>query len=91
MFDSIIKRFSRKKDTNVIAKQRLKFALLYDKLEISEDTLKNLHKDMVDVISKYFEIDQTAFKLDIRRSDDLSSLVVNTPIISAKRNSQLSS
>jgi cell division topological specificity factor len=38
----------------------------------------------VEVISRYFEIDHDAFKLDIHRSDDLSALVVNTPIISAK-------
>jgi cell division topological specificity factor len=43
---------------------------------------------MVEVISRYFEIDQEAFKLDIRRSDDLSALVVNTPILSAKHKQQ---
>ena len=67
-----------------VAKKRLKFALIYDKLEVSDDIIKNLHKDIIEVISRYFEIDQDAFKLDIRRSDDLSALVVNTPILAAK-------
>lgn len=74
----------RKKVSKDVAKNRLKFALIYDKLEVSDDILENLHRDMVEVISRYFEIDQEAFKLDIRRSDDLSALVVNTPILSAK-------
>ena len=69
------------KDT---AKKRLKFALIYDKLDISEETLQALHRDMVEVISRYFEIDGTNFKLDIHRSDDLSALVVNTPILGPK-------
>ncbi len=67
-----------------VAKKRLKFALIYDKLEVSDEMLNNLHQDIVDVISRYFEIDKEAVKLDIRRSDDLSALVVNTPILSAK-------
>jgi cell division topological specificity factor len=78
----------KKSESKNVAKQRLKFALIYDHLEVSEDILAALHKDMVEVISRYFEIDQEAFKLDIRRSDELSALVVNTPILSAKRKKQ---
>jgi cell division topological specificity factor len=44
---------------------------------------------MVEVISRYFEIDKDAFKIDIRRTDDqLSALVVNTPILKAKHQRQ---
>ncbi len=74
-----------KNESKNVAKKRLKFALIYDKLEVSEDILDNLQKDIVDVISKYFEIDKESVKLDISRSDDFSALIVNTPIISAKR------
>ena len=68
-----------------LAKKRLQFALIYDKLEVSDDTLTALQRDIVEVISRYFEFDKEALKLDISRSEDLSALVVNTPIISAKR------
>ena len=70
------------KDT---AKRRLKLALIYDKLEISEDILQSLNQDIMNIISKYFEIDAKAFKLDICRSEDLSALVINSPILSIKR------
>ncbi|MEE4357708.1 MAG: cell division topological specificity factor MinE [Desulfococcaceae bacterium] len=87
MFNGLFRKFSgRNKDSKELAKKRLKFALIYDKLEVSDDIIKNLHKDIVEVISRYFEIDQEALELDIRRSsEDLSALVVNTPILSAKR------
>jgi len=39
----------------------------------------------VDVISRYFEIDKETLKIDIRKSEGKSALVVNTPILSAKR------
>lgn len=87
MFNDLLRKFFGKSsdDSKNVAKKRLQFALIYDKLEVSDDLLKQLHRDMVEVISRYFEIDQDGFSLDIRRSDELSALVVNTPILSARR------
>jgi len=77
--------FGKEPASKDVAKKRLKFALVYDKLEISDEMLQNLQSDIIAVISKYFEIDKSSLKLDIQRSDELSALVFNTPIISAKR------
>ncbi len=85
MFNGLFRR--KVKDENKsrnVAKKRLKFALIYDKLEVSDDILSNLHRDIVEVISRYFEIDKESVTLDINRSEDLSALIVNTPIKSAK-------
>jgi len=79
------KFFGKSGNSRETAKKRLKFALVYDKLEVSDDLLNDLQRDVVGVISKYFEIDTSAIKLDIKRSDDLSALVLNTPILSARR------
>ncbi len=84
MFNAFVRKLMGKTDSRDVAKKRLKFALIYDKLEVSDETLESLHRDIVEVISRYFEIDHEAFKLDIHRSDEISALVVNTPIISAK-------
>ena len=86
MFNDLLgKLFGKPVNSRETAKKRLKFALVYDKLEISDDLLNDLQRDIVEVISRYFEIDTSAIKLDIKRSDDLSALVLNTPILSAKR------
>lgn len=86
MFNDFIRKIlGERNDSKEVAKKRLKFALVYDKLEISDNILRDLHRDMVEVISRYFEIDKNAFKLDIRRSENLSALIVNTPILAAKR------
>jgi len=82
--DFIRKVFGRSNDSKEVAKKRLKLALIYDKLEISNDILSNLQDDMVTVISRYFEIDRAAFKIDIHHAEDASALVVNTPIKAAK-------
>lgn len=85
MLGIVQKLFGKEPASKDVAKKRLKFALVYDKLEISDEMLNDLQSDIIAVISKYFEIDKSSLKLDIQRSDDLSALVFNTPIISAKR------
>ncbi len=84
-FNTLLKKLMNKGDSKDIAKQRLKFALLTDKLEIKTDTLGNLQKDLVEVISRYFEIDKESIKIDIQRSEKSSALIFNTPILAAHR------
>jgi cell division topological specificity factor len=79
------KLFNKTVNSKDVAKKRLKFALIYDKLEIRDDLLGDLQKDLIEVISRYFEIDKKSIVLDIQRSDECSALVFNTPILSAKR------
>ncbi|MBW2709818.1 MAG: cell division topological specificity factor MinE [Deltaproteobacteria bacterium] len=85
MFKDFFGIFFGRQGSRDVAKKRLKFALVYDKLEVSDDLLNDLQRDVVEVISRYFEVDTSAMKLDIKRSDNLSALVLNTPILSAKR------
>jgi cell division topological specificity factor len=84
MLNSLINKLFNKTTSKDTAKKRLQFALVYDRLEVSDDILKDMQKEIVDVISRYFVIDQEQLKLDITRDDDLSALMFNTPIISAK-------
>ncbi len=85
MFSGLLKRFSNSSSPKDAAKKRLQFSLIYDKLEVNNSTLNNLQKDIVNVISKYFEIDKEALELDVKREGDVSALVFNTPILQVKR------
>jgi cell division topological specificity factor len=84
MLSDYIKKLFRKNGSKVEAKKRLQFALVYDRLEVSDDILKEMQNEIVTVISRYFVIDRDQLKLDITRQNDLSALMLNTPIISAK-------
>lgn len=86
MLNGIINKvFGKTPTSSQEAKKRLKFALVYDKLEVSDTILEDLQHDIIEVISRYFEIDRSAFEMDIQRDEDSSALVFNTPILSAKR------
>ncbi len=85
MFNTLLKKLmNRGEDSRQVAKKRLKFALVYEKLEIKEEMLEDLQKDLIDVISRYFEIDRQQMSLDIERSEDSSALIMNTPILAAR-------
>lgn len=84
MLNDFIKKLFCKSGSKEAAKKRLQFALVYDRLEVSDDILKDMQNEIVAVISRYFVIDQKQLKLDITRKNDLSALMFNTPIISAK-------
>lgn len=85
MFSGFLKRFTSQKASKDDAKKRLQFSLIYDKLEVNDTTLTDLQNDIVDVISNYFEIDRDALELEVKRSNDVSALVFNTPILQVKR------
>ena len=85
MLQGLLKRFTGQKKSKDEAKKRLQFSLIYDKLELNDSTLTDLQTDIVNVISKYFEIDKDALELKVQRDDDVSALVFNTPILHVKR------
>jgi cell division topological specificity factor len=85
MLSGLLKRFIGRKSSKDAAKKRLQFSLIYDKLEVNDTTLTDLQQDIVDVISKYFEIDKDALELKVKRDDNVSALVFNTPILQVKR------
>lgn len=85
MLSRLFKRFTKEKTSKDTAKKRLQFSLIYDKLEVNDTTLTDLQKDIVAVISNYFEIDKHSLELKVKRDDDVSALVFNTPILHVKR------
>jgi cell division topological specificity factor len=85
MLNGFLQRFLKKNKSKDVAKKRLQFALIYDQMEISEDTMSNLQREMVAVISRYFVIDESSITLDIQRDKNVSALIVNTPILRTMR------
>ncbi|MBI9088634.1 MAG: cell division topological specificity factor MinE [Desulfobacterium sp.] len=85
MLNTLIRKLSGHEPSKVAAKKRLQFALVCDKLEVNDKTLHALQNDIVEVISKYFEIDRTSLELKVERDEDTSALVFNTPIRCVRR------
>lgn len=75
-----------------IAKERLKLVLLHDRMDISPQLLDQLKNEIVEVLSKYIEIDEDATDVEVTRikedlDETMSALIVNIPILSVRDSS----
>ena len=79
--------FNRKKSSQV-AKDRLKLVLIYDRAGTTsnDDMINMIKKDIMAVISKYVEIDESEFEIDFKNVQNeeeegvSSQLAMNIPI-----------
>lgn len=90
MFD-IMKLFGRKERSSDVAKDRLKLLLIHDKMNCSTELLEMMKADIIAVISKYVDVDDDEFDIEIstmetdethRKSPVLSA---NIPIKNIKK------
>ncbi len=68
-----------------VAKERLRLVLVHDRANISPQVMESLKEDLITVINKYLEIDQTALEVSLNSSDDSIALVANIPILGIRR------
>ena len=67
------------------AKDRLRIVLIHDRTDISPQLLDNLRDEIVDVLTKYMEIDIKKIDIDLDREENAVALVANIPVIRIKR------
>lgn len=97
MFDNILKFFRRSKkseNTNVnskeTAKERLHLVLMQDRANVSADFLDLMRQEIIEVIKKYIDIDESA--MDVRLTNQSNedgtqgapALYANIPIVNIK-------
>ena len=69
------------------AKDRLRIVLIHDRTDISPQLLDNLRDEIVEVLTKYMDIDQEKIEIDLDRDEKAVALVANIPVIRIKRGS----
>lgn len=66
------------------AKNRLKLVLMHDRTQISPAMLEQMRDDMVQVISRYVEIDRDALEVNLESESNTIALVANIPVLRAR-------
>ncbi len=59
---------------------RLKLVLMHDRTKLSSEMLEEMREEMVEVISKYVEIDEDALELNLETDSNTIALVANIPL-----------
>ena len=62
--------FLTKKNSGIIAKKRLQFILIADRVGCTPDVLEMIKDDMIKAISKYMEIDTSGLEIKITQVKD---------------------
>ena len=78
--------FSNKATPKDVAKDRLRLILIHDRGDISPETLDKIRAEILEVISKYIEIEAEDVDISVNRSEAIEgseggpALVANIPI-----------
>jgi len=81
-----LSRFFKVGDSKKKAKERLQLVLIHDRADISAGMMEMLRKDIIEVISRYMEIDESQIELELEKENKSVALVANIPIVKVKRN-----
>ena len=84
MLKFLTRLFSGEKSGDV-AKERLQLVLIHDRNDIAPEKLEALKVDMVRILKKYLEIDETGIKMNLERRSRSVALVADIPLKSSQR------
>ncbi|GAA0114292.1 MULTISPECIES: cell division topological specificity factor MinE [Clostridium] len=83
------KLFSNKASSKGIATDRLKLILIHDRANFSPDLLNMIKGDLLEVISKYVEIDDSEVDVKITKTEEIQgsspALIASIPIKNIKQ------
>ena len=82
------KKLSNKPTPKEVAKDRLKLILIHDRVDLPHETLDKIRIEILEVLSKYIEIDVDDVEIAVSKSENLEgnnpALVANIPIKNIK-------
>lgn len=75
---------SKQKSAND-AKERLKLVLIHDRTDVSPGQMEKMKNELLQVISKYVNIDPNEVKIDMAQEGREQRLIADIPIVASKR------
>lgn len=62
------------------AKQRLQLVLIHDRTDISPGAMEKMKNELLEVISRYIDIDPSAVKIDMAQDGREQRLIADIPL-----------
>ena len=82
--DVINKLLGRQPASANTAKQRLQLVLAHDRSDLNPELLQQMRREILEVVSRYVEIDLEEGDVTLETEDRVTALVANLPIRRAK-------
>ncbi len=89
MMDFLARLFGRveTETSRECAKNRLRLVLVQDRATLSPRVMEQLKSELIEVISKYLDIDEEDMRVELDTSDSSVALVASIPVKEVKRES----
>jgi cell division topological specificity factor len=78
MIDRLLGR--PEKNPRGVARDRLKLVLMQDRSALPAPVMEQIRREILQVLSKYVEIDERELDVSVERADDAVALIANIPI-----------
>lgn len=85
MLDFLGKIFGRDEGSKKAAKDRLRLVLVHDRAKLSPQLIEALKGDLIEVISRYLEIDEDGLEVNLDQEEETMALVANIPVRQVRR------
>jgi cell division topological specificity factor len=84
LFDKIVP-WQESSRTRYRAKNRLQLVIAHDRAGINPELLDKMRQEILEVVTRYIEIDTAEMELSIDTTDRMTALTANFPIKKIKR------
>jgi cell division topological specificity factor len=80
------KLFGGSKNSGSVAKERLQVVLIQDRVKMPPGTMYKIRDEIIQVISKYVDIDTDKMEISLTKSARQNRLVADIPILRSRQN-----
>lgn len=72
-----------------VARNRLRVVLMQDRTNLTPELLERMRKELVELLSKYVEMDKEALELNLEHEGDQMALMLSIPVVRAKEEAEI--
>lgn len=75
----------REQQSKDVAKERLRLVLVHDRATVSPQIMQSIRRDIIQVISRYMDIDADRMEVEIANNQESVALTASIPVIRVRR------
>lgn len=82
-----IRKFFGEKASAQVARQRMQVVLMHDRMDIAPDIMEAVKNDIINVLSRYMELDRKSISIDLEQGKNYVALISNVHVKRVYRHS----
>lgn len=72
-----------------VARNRLRVVLMQDRTNLTPELMERMRKELIELLSKYVEMDKEALELNLEQEGDQMALMLSIPVLRAKEEDEI--